>query len=645
MDNYKKKTVELASNLALEYKSDPRVIPYNPSKTVIMYEESPTMPRSTPEKHGISSQSIAEMLVALENESSANVHSIVVAKDGEIIAEASAPGFSARLPHLSHSMSKTVTGMLIMLLCDDKKLDTGRHVCDFFDEIPAARERYGDLTVEHLLTMSSGASFSEVGSVTEVDWARAFFESTVIFKPGESFAYNSMNSYMLMRIADKVIRDEYGTSVAVFLKERLFHPLGIRNYFWECDALGIFKGGWGLYLSTESWAKLGTMMMNYGTYEGKVILSEGAVIKATTTHMITPSESGNFNYGYQIWVGRDSSDFLFNGMLGQNVWVCPGDGIVAAVTSGNNELFQDSATLSLIQSHLTRATRSIGAHTHGNRATLSNKCKDFFTSRSWINLHAPRHGLPYALGLKNRTPFLYTFSSLLGEYLLPKNNQGILPLFVRVMQNNYQGGIKSISFLRHGDALRMISHEENGDITIDFGFYQPIMNEVGFSSERYMIYASAEFTGTDSDFSYKLELIFPELPNTRRIMLTLVDSRLHIKMHEIPDNRITDSFVDGIPTMNGRGGPIFELLENNLGKSFIRGKLKELFSPELTAISREADDLSIALSEANDAVTEHIESSCLIRTLLFSVLGISDAARTQSGSLSKILNHIFDRDT
>ena len=212
MENYKKKTVELASNLALEYKGDPRVIPYTPSKTEIMSLDKGALPHATPESHGISSAAIYDMLTALESEESANVHSIVVAKDGEIIAKAAAPGYSANLPHLSHSMSKSVTGMLIMLLCDDEKLDTGWHVCDFFEEIPTAKERYADLTVEHLLTMSSGVTFSEVGSVTESDWVRGFLESSRAFPCGEGFAYNSLNSYMLMRIADKVIRREYGIS-------------------------------------------------------------------------------------------------------------------------------------------------------------------------------------------------------------------------------------------------------------------------------------------------------------------------------------------------------------------------------------------------------------------------------------------------
>ena len=118
MENYKKKAIDLISNLLLEYKYDPTVVAYYPAKTRIMKNDRRALPVGTPQAHGIPSGVLVDLLRSLENEPRANVHSIVIVKDGAVIAKAAAPGYSTTLPPLSHSMSKTVTGMLISALFD-----------------------------------------------------------------------------------------------------------------------------------------------------------------------------------------------------------------------------------------------------------------------------------------------------------------------------------------------------------------------------------------------------------------------------------------------------------------------------------------------------------------------------------------------
>ena len=348
METYKKRGLELISNLALSNQKHPSVVSYIPSKTELSRQEHRDLPRAFPEKVGISSAVIASIINDLESEPRAELHSMIIVKDGYVIAECARKGYSARLAHLSHSMSKTVTGMLIGMLIDDGKLSIEDTLQRFFPEYdihPATAA----ITVENLLIMSSGIAFSEIGAVTDSRWTETFLGCEPAFEQGEKFAYNSMNSYMLMAIAHKIISEEYGLTVKEFLKERLFNPLGINSFFWELGPEEIEKGGWGLYLSAESWAKLGIMMLNGGIYGAKRILSEDFVTAATSTQSITPNETGDFNYGYQLWVARSSHDFLFNGMLGQNVLVIPKNNIVVAINSGNNELFQESPALKIIR--------------------------------------------------------------------------------------------------------------------------------------------------------------------------------------------------------------------------------------------------------------------------------------------------------
>ncbi len=625
MDNYKRRTVELISNLALEYKGEPAVIPYSPQKTKISAYEKPSLKRSTPERHGISGETLYNMLASLEKEERANVHSIMVIKDREVICEASRPGYSQNCAHLSHSMSKSVIGMIIGMLFDDGKLDTDTPITDFFRGIPENDVKLSGVCIHHLLAMSSGCSFSEVGSVTESEWTRAALTSEPDFPPGDRFAYNSMNSYLLSAIASKTVREGYGITLMEFMDARLFHPLGIKNWHWEMSPEGIEKGGWGLYLSCESWAKIGIMIGRFGSYEGRRILSERWVRRSITTHSRVPPETGDFNYGYQIWVGREQEEILFNGMLGQNVWVLPSEGLVVSLNSGNNELFQQSPALSIIREHLTKSIIRTDKK-HKIFPSLYEKERTFFAERRWITPHAPLHGLTYLLGLRSPLPFPDAFYKILGRYDLPKNNFGIMPFLVRLMQNNYQGGIESLTLTKKANLLRLTSTEGGTDYNIDFGFYDYVYNVLEVSGEKYMLFALADSTEDgEGNILYRLELLFPELPNTRRIILSLNEKLiLNIKMTEIPDSKIADSFIASIPAVNPRIKLALELLEKNLGKNFVSIKLIEQFSPEICAPRTDSDIYEQHLAEERERFEKKVSSSRLVRSLITRFVAVTE---------------------
>ena len=134
MESYKKNLAELVSNIAFEYKPFPSPIPPYPQKNLILKKITSHTPRATPESVGVSSASLSSMLRMLEENEDINVHSIVVMKDGKIIAEAAQPGYDTKMPHLSHSMSKSIIGIAIMMLANEGKIDTGAYITDFFNK-------------------------------------------------------------------------------------------------------------------------------------------------------------------------------------------------------------------------------------------------------------------------------------------------------------------------------------------------------------------------------------------------------------------------------------------------------------------------------------------------------------------------------
>ena len=575
---WKNRALELVVGLAFTNKKNPATIPYSPSKTEVSGFEAKYFRRTSPERCGISSKRIYDMLSALEENQRANLHNIMILKGNEVISECSAPGYDVNIRHLSHSMSKSLTGMAIGFLVSEKKLSLDTRVADIFPEYRYIDRRFDDMTVHHLLAMSTGVPFSEAGSVTESEWTRAFFESRLSFAPGTNFAYNSMNSYILARIVVRIS----GMSLMKFLGEKIFRPLGIQNVFWEIGPEGIEKGGWGVHLSAESWAKIGVMMLSGGVFEGKRILPKAWVTRSTSTQMRAPETTGDFNYGYQIWVHRRTDEFLFNGMLGQNVWVCPHNKIVVVVNCENNELFQKSAVIEIIERYL---GGKISSDSYDTKALslLRKKEKEFFASRTYTTPKAAKRGLLYRIGLRNKMPFDHSWNKILGTYTFAQNNHGMLPLFIRAMQNNYTGGIESVSFERDGERLFFTSREGGVDYRLEVGIYKYETSILNVNGEKYIVRVMGESEeNEDKHKIYKIDMIFPEMPNSRKIKFSFSeDGRLIMRMTEIPNDKIAEPLVEGIYTTNPKLAFAVKMLERRLGDRFLNRKLESIFSPIL----------------------------------------------------------------
>ena len=134
MEKWKKRTVELVAGLALSDKKYPSVVPYYPKKTHICPKESLYFSRVSPDKEGISTATLRCMLSELESEMRANIHSLLVLSHGGVICRCAAPGYDGAIPHLAHSMSKTVTGMAIGFLVSEGRLSVDTPLSRIFPE-------------------------------------------------------------------------------------------------------------------------------------------------------------------------------------------------------------------------------------------------------------------------------------------------------------------------------------------------------------------------------------------------------------------------------------------------------------------------------------------------------------------------------
>ncbi len=303
----------------------------------IFAQTATSLPRSTPEEEGVSSAGISRFIDAIEK-SKNELHSFMILRHGKVIAEGWWDPYKSSLRHTLYSASKTFTSTAIGFAISENKLKLTDKVISFFpNDLPdSISPNLAALTVKDVLIMSDGQD-PEPSSIagTSKNWAKAFLATPIVNKPGTVFLYNSMGTFVLSAIVQKVT----GQREIDYLKPRLFDPLGITGMDWEENLMGINTGGWGLRVKTEDMAKLGQLYLQKGIWNGVQVLPVGWVEEASTTKIIqhpglaqAKKDSSDWEQGYcyQIWRCRHNA-FRADGAFGQYIIVMPDQDVVIAI--------------------------------------------------------------------------------------------------------------------------------------------------------------------------------------------------------------------------------------------------------------------------------------------------------------------------
>ena len=490
--------------------------------------------RATPESQGVSSQRMADFLNALRDDATLDMHGVIVVKNGKVIAEATFGAYDQSYWHITHSECKSITGLAIGLLIDEGKMNLDDRIVDIFagriNKINQLTHR--NMTIRHLLTMTSGITFNEAGSVTEKDWVKCFLESAVLKEPGSTFNYNSMNTYML----GAAIRQVTGQGLVDYLKPRLFEPLGITNFFWETCPMGNEKGGWGLYILPEDIAKIGWMVMSGGRFDGQQIVAEDWIKEQIAAHAEPPKTLGNYDYGYQTWVGRNERAFLFNGMFGQNVLGFPDSGYLLVSNAGNNELFQQSAYYEIATRFFARPDEAkITISLSGVNALASAK------KRLKIDLYQPQTALfGDLLCQRAKLDYREIIKRLDGKVYFSREDKrasavGLLPLYAQTLQNNFTRGLRSVSFHNHGGMLELMIDEIDERHSLPIGLDAPEYTDVTVHGECHRVGVSGRFSLDEAGMATLLVRVsFLEIANARLIRFRFFDDRVETLWKEYP---------------------------------------------------------------------------------------------------------------
>ncbi len=295
---------------------------------------------STPEEQGMDSSQLHGMINYIEDED-IPIKSVIVVKNGYVVLEEYFYSFhNENTTYPLYSVTKSFTSSLVGIAIDQGYIDNvSQLVLPFFPEyeIVNVDERRERITIEDLLTMRSGLFWDETSApfsnpangiyhLMNRDGVNYTLNLDMVSEPGTEFLYNTGASHLLAAI----VWQATGMSTLEFAEENLFGPLGIDRVTWYRDTAGWYRGGFDLYLTTQSMAKFGFLYLNNGTWDGEQIISADWVQASVQSYSLLNQYHG---YGYQWHTNPELDMYYAAGLYGQYIYVIPENDIVVAFTS------------------------------------------------------------------------------------------------------------------------------------------------------------------------------------------------------------------------------------------------------------------------------------------------------------------------
>jgi CubicO group peptidase (beta-lactamase class C family) len=254
-------------------------------------------------------------------------------------------GSSRESLQTSFSAAKSVVSTLVGIAIDEGLIGSvDDRITEYLPELAARDPEFRQITIRHLLTMSSGIRYREGGfpslgddtfTYYGVDLRDVALNRTEIEEPpGVSWHYNNYHPLLLGLVLERTVR----TSVSDFMATRLWKPLGAEaDATWNLDSerSGFEKMESGLNARAVDYARFGLLFLHNGEWNGRRIVSREWVRAATRASSPT-DPIYYYNYRYFWWLDPERPDrFYALGKYGQYIYVAP-DADTVVVRFGRN---------------------------------------------------------------------------------------------------------------------------------------------------------------------------------------------------------------------------------------------------------------------------------------------------------------------
>lgn len=161
------------------------------------------------------------------------------------------------------------------------------------------RDEVAAITIRQLLNQTSGLRFHWVNDIDASlgDSVRWTLSLPLDHEPGTVWQYGQTTVTTLLAVVGLAA----GEDPVAFARRELFDPLGIRRVIWTRDGAGHPLGFAGLKLSPDALARLGTLVLDEGVWNGSELLSGDFIAQ-----MPQPG-ADNGGYGFLWWTNVGDS--------------------------------------------------------------------------------------------------------------------------------------------------------------------------------------------------------------------------------------------------------------------------------------------------------------------------------------------------
>ena len=283
------------------------------------YYPSGEWQKTSPESQSIDQAKVNKIIdLSFTDEST---QGIVIIKNGKIIGERYADGYDSKSHGTSWSMAKSYYAALIGISIEKGEIDSlddpvGKYL-DYFND-----ER-SKITIRDLLDMSSGLDFPED------EHERMFFQRNhldyaksvgVEKDAGLKWEYNNVNSMIIGDILHFVT----GIKADKLLSQRIFEPIGMKNYKLWKDEDGNVLTYCCVDMSAEEYSKFGLLFARNGNWNGKQIIPKDFIDETFQVVWGFTPDSPKRGYSLHWWISKhDDESKIFNtsGKFGQYTFV------------------------------------------------------------------------------------------------------------------------------------------------------------------------------------------------------------------------------------------------------------------------------------------------------------------------------------
>ena len=306
-----------------------------------------------------------QMTDSIVNNHYAGIHSVLIAKDNQLIYEQYFNSYTKDSLHDTRSSFKSITSLLVGIAVDKGFIkDINQKVYEFFPEYPSLKtdpfKKF--LTIKNLLEMKSGFDCEEFNDTKDCEdsmslsknWVAHSLKLPMKNKPGEIWSYTSIDPMILSGVLKKATK----MSVKDFAKKYLFDPLDISSYKWTLDPSGNAMTAGSFYIMPFDMLKIGQLVKDKGVYNQKQIISKKWIAESTVCNIPIPdfsfmkSSRSKFGipqpayYGYYwyretIKTNNIQENVLFaSGNGGQYIFIIERLNLTVVFTQGNYGSFK-----------------------------------------------------------------------------------------------------------------------------------------------------------------------------------------------------------------------------------------------------------------------------------------------------------------